>query len=254
MQLSKQHIFSILYPDEQAAKPCVIRAINVTQNYQTARSVVRALRGVTLDVYKGEYLCIIGASGSGKTTLFNAIGALQRPSSGKIYIDQVDIAQLDHNELAWLRCRKVGYVFQGFNLIAELSALENVVLPMPFAGTRSRTAQKRAEQLLELVGLQDRMHHRPVQLSGGQQQRVAIARALANNPKVILADEPTANLDRQNAQSIIELLNNMKKTFGVTIVCATHDEYMLRSSDRIFVLEEGRIVNTLHPEDIDLPE
>jgi putative ABC transport system ATP-binding protein len=212
---------------------------------------VHALRGATLDIYRGEDLSIMGPSGSGKSTLFNMIGALAKPSSGKVYIDQVDIAQLDENELAWLRCRKVGYIFQSYNLIQVMTCLENVTLPMSFGGIEGEEARERGVFLLELVGLGHRVLHKPSELSGGQQQRVAIARSLANAPEIVLADEPTANLDSKTGEEIIQLLGKLKAELGVTIISATHDLKMLQASDRIMWIKDGRIVKIDAPENID---
>ncbi|MBD3240207.1 MAG: ATP-binding cassette domain-containing protein [Chitinivibrionales bacterium] len=229
----------------------VIRAVDVKKIYVKGNQETRALRGATLDIFKGEYLSIMGPSGSGKTTLFNMIGALQKPTSGKVYIDQVDIAQLDHNELAWLRCRKIGYIFQTFNLIQVMTCLENVTLPMSFAGMEGEAARDKGIQILKMVGLGHRILHKPAELSGGQQQRVAIARALANSPEIILADEPTANLDQKTGEEMIELLAELKENLGVTIISATHDLKMLKKSDRILWIEDGRIVRSAHPSEID---
>jgi putative ABC transport system ATP-binding protein len=232
-------------------RPRVIRAIDVHKVYVTGGQETHALRGATLEVVRGEYLSIMGPSGSGKSTLFNMIGALQKPTSGKVYIDQVDIAQLDHNELAWLRCRKVGYVFQTYNLIQVMTCLENVMLPMAFAGLEAELARERAVSVLTLVGLGARLLHKPGELSGGQQQRVAIARALANNPEVLLADEPTANLDQRTGAEMIELFDELKQRLGVTVISATHDLKMLKKSDRILWIEDGRIVKDARPSELD---
>jgi putative ABC transport system ATP-binding protein len=194
----------------------------------------------------------MGPSGSGKTTFFNMIGGLDRPSSGKVYIDQVDIAQLDPYELAWLRCRKVGYVFQSFNLIQVMSCIENVMLPMAFAGLSGEDSRDKAMEILERVGLGDRALHKPAEMSGGQQQRVAIARALANSPDIILADEPTANLDLVTGEEIIELFWKLRSELGVTIITATHDLKMLKRSDRIVWIEDGRISKISTPEEMNL--
>jgi putative ABC transport system ATP-binding protein len=237
-------------PDEEEI-PAVIRGVDIRKIYRMGKQETHALRGATLDIRKGEYLSIMGPSGSGKTTLFNMIGALQKPTSGKVYIDQVDIAQLDTNELAWLRCRKIGYIFQSFNLIQVMTCLENVTLPMAYAGTDSETARERGINILKRVGLGHRVLHKPAELSGGQQQRVAIARSLANDPEIILADEPTANLDQKTGEEMIELLNSLKEDYGVTIVSATHDLKMLKTSDRILWIEDGRIVKSALPEEID---
>jgi putative ABC transport system ATP-binding protein len=169
------------------------------------------------------------------------IGGLDRPTRGKVYIDEVDISKLDAYELAWLRARKIGYIFQTFNLIPVLTAMENVMLPMIFAGVRREERIRKARELLERVGLGERLYHRPTELSGGQQQRVAIARALANDPAIILADEPTGNLDLQTGLEIINLLRQLNKERGVTIVTATHDLKMIDVSDRIIYLRDGKV-------------
>lgn len=225
----------------------VIRAVDVCKVYALGEHETHALRGTTLDVRRGEYLSIMGPSGSGKTTLFNMIGGLNKPTSGKVYIDQVDIAQLDPYELAWLRCRKVGYVFQSFSLIQVMSCIENVMLPMAFAGLSSEDARDKALGILELVGLRDRALHKPAEMSGGQQQRAAIARALANSPDIVLADEPTANLDLKTGEEIIELFARLRDQLGVTIITATHDLKMLKRSDRIVWIEDGRITRITTP-------
>ncbi|RLG53008.1 MAG: ABC transporter ATP-binding protein [Thermoproteota archaeon] len=209
--------------------------------YKMGPEIVKALDGVDLRVVKGEYISIMGPSGSGKTTLFNMVGGLDKPTAGKIYIDEVDISKLDAYELAWLRCRKIGYIFQTFNLIPVMTALENVMLPMIFAGVDAEERRKRAIELLNRVGLGDRLEHKPVELSGGQQQRVAIARALANNPAIILADEPTGNLDLDTGRSIIMLLHELNREKGVTVMAATHDLKMIDVSDRIVWLRDGKI-------------
>lgn len=242
---------ALLDPPEADERPRVIRAVDVHKVYTTGAQKTHALRGATLEVLKGEYLSIMGPSGSGKSTLFNMIGALQKPTSGRVYIDQVDIAQLDHNELAWLRCRKIGYIFQTYNLIQVMTCLENVMLPMAFAGLEAEPARDKAMGLLELVGLGHRVLHKPAELSGGQQQRVAIARALANTPEVVLADEPTANLDQRTGQEMIDLLADLQRELGVTIVSATHDLKMLQKSDRILWIADGRIVRVAHPSEVD---
>ncbi len=229
----------------------VIRAVDVHKVYRSGAQETHALRGANLEIFAGEYLSIMGPSGSGKSTLFNMIGALQKPSSGKVYIDQVDIAALDATELAWLRCRKIGYIFQTYNLIQVMTCLENVTLPMAFAGMEPEPAREKGIELLKLVGLGHRVLHKPSELSGGQQQRVAIARALANGPDVVLADEPTANLDQRTGQEMIELLFELKRNLGVTIVSATHDLKMLMKSDRILWIEDGRIVRDQKPSEVD---
>lgn len=201
----------------------------------------RALNGVNLDVKRGEYVSIMGPSGSGKSTLFNAIGGLDRPSSGSVFINDVDMAQLDAKELAFLRCRTIGYIFQTFNLLKNMTALENVTLPMIFAGLSTDEAIDKGIELLKKVGLGERLHHKPNEMSGGQQQRVACARALANSPSIILADEPTGNLDSKTGKEIIELLRELNEDNNVTIISATHDLKMLDVSDRIVWIRDGVI-------------
>lgn len=245
------HFQSLFDPPPVEPDPCVIRAIELRKVYRMGSQETLALRGATLDVRRGEYLSIMGPSGSGKSTLFNLIGALQKPTSGKVYIDQVDIAQLDTDELAWLRCRKIGYVFQTYNLIQVMTCLENVLLPMAYAGVEGEEARDKALAKLDLVGLRPRALHKPAELSGGQQQRVAIARALANDPEIVLADEPTANLDQATGRDMIELLARLKHDLGVTIISATHDLKMLQRSDRILWIEDGRIVKAARPDEID---
>ena len=219
----------------------IVRVANVTKTFQLGKIDVQALKGVDLEIAAGQYVSIMGPSGSGKSTLFNMIGGLDKPSTGKVFIDEVDISQLDAYELAWLRCRKIGYIFQTFNIIQVMTALENVTLPMTFAGVRNETAVEKGMELLELVGLADRFQHKPFELSGGQQQRVAIARALANDPAIILADEPTGNLDLSTGEEIITLLKNLSKERGVTIISATHDIKMLNVSDQVVWIRDGRI-------------
>ncbi len=219
----------------------VVRVSNVTKSFKLGRIEVQVLKGVDLQIARGEYLSIMGPSGSGKSTLFNMIGGLDKPSSGKVFIDEVDIAQLDAYELAWLRCRKIGYIFQNFNIIQVMTALENITLPMIFAGMNNDAAVQKGMKLLEQVGLGDRHSHKPFELSGGQQQRVAIARALANDPAIILADEPTGNLDLTTGEEIIALLKRLSEQRGVTVISATHDFKMLNVSDRVVWIRDGRI-------------
>ncbi len=219
----------------------VVRTRDLVKIYQMGKVQVKALDGINLDIRRGEYISIMGPSGSGKTTLFNMIGGLDKPTSGTVFIDEVDMAQLDAFELAWLRCRKIGYIFQTFNLIPVMTALENVTLPMIFAGLSHDEMMEKGRRLLELVGLGDRLHHKPNELSGGQQQRVAIARALANDPAIILADEPTGNLDLKTGKEIIKLLKALNERQGVTIISATHDLKMLDVSDRIVWIRDGKI-------------
>ncbi len=230
----------------------VVRTKDVTKIYRMGKVEVHALKGITLDIRLGEYISIMGPSGSGKTTLFNMIGALDKPTEGQVYIDEVDVAQLDAYELAWLRCRKIGYIFQTFNLIPVMSALENVTLPMTFAGLTTDEARDKGMDLLDQVGLAERYDHKPFELSGGQQQRVAIARAMANSPAIILADEPTGNLDLATGKEIIQLLGEMNRNENVTIITATHDIKMLSASDRIVWVRDGRLAKIELREDLDI--
>jgi len=218
----------------------IVRVSGVTKNFRLGKVEVQALKGVDLQIPTGYYISIMGPSGSGKSTLFNMIGGLDKPTTGKVFIDEVDIAQLDAYELAWLRCRKIGYIFQTFNIIQVMTALENVTLPMVFAGMNNEEAVEKGMQLLDLVGLGDRFSHKPFELSGGQQQRVAIARALANDPAIILADEPTGNLDLKTGEEIITLLKSLSKERKVTVISATHDIKMLNVSDQVVWIRDGR--------------
>lgn len=219
----------------------IIATCDVTRIYTMRGGDVCALSGVTLDIDRGEYISILGPSGSGKSTLFNMIGGLDRPTSGSVRIDGVDLSTLDSRTLAWFRCCRIGYIFQTFNLIPTLSALENVMLPATFRMVEEDVARARAREMLESVGLADRTDHYPDELSGGQMQRVAIARALVNEPQIILADEPTGNLDLNTGSEIIKLLHQLSRERNVTVVTATHDHKMLDVSDRIVWFEEGRV-------------
>lgn len=219
----------------------LIKVRNLNKQYTLGKTIVHALRDVTLEVYNGEYLSIMGPSGSGKSTLFNMIGVLDKPTSGEIRISDIDLTTLSSREMAYFRGNYIGYVFQAYNLLPEYSALDNVALPLIFSGKSYPTAIKRAEDVLVSVGLGDRITHRPDELSGGQQQRVAIARALANNPVIILADEPTGNLDLHTGEEIIKILSSLSKKNGVTVITATHDHKMLATSDRIVWISDGRI-------------
>jgi len=219
----------------------VVQAVGLAKEYSMRGGVVQALKGIDLEVKKGEYLSIMGPSGSGKTTLFNMIGGLDAPTSGEVLVDGKAISAMSPLERTVLRCHRVGYIFQTFNLIPVLSALENVAMPMTFAGIARDDRLKKVRELLDLVGLSDRLDHKPAQLSGGQQQRVAIARALANDPAIILADEPTGNLDLTTGVSIVQLLYRLKTERNTTVICATHDLKMIEVSDRIAWLTDGRI-------------
>ncbi|RLE59032.1 MAG: ABC transporter ATP-binding protein [Thermoprotei archaeon] len=219
----------------------VVETVNLHKYYFLKGEVVKALKGINLQVKYGEYVSILGPSGSGKTTLFNMIGGLDAPTKGKVYLDGRDISKLTPAQMAWVRCHKIGYIFQTFNLIPILTALDNVMLPMIFAGVPRKEREEKARKLLERVGLGDRLHHRPTELSGGQQQRVAIARALANDPSIILADEPTGNLDLNTGLKIVHLLRDLNREKGVTVITATHDLKMIDVSDRIVWIRDGEI-------------
>ncbi len=224
------------------AKQPVIRTRNLTKDLPLGKVVVHALRGVDLDIYGGEMVSIVGPSGSGKSTLLGLIGGLDRPTKGKIEIDGVDITRMSEDRLTEIRNEKIGFIFQFFNLIPTLTALENVALPIQFARKARFPAEKRARELLDMLGLGDRLHHRPAELSGGQQQRVAIARALANNPPLLLADEPTGNLDTESGQIVLKALEAVRRETGTTVVIVTHDIDLARHADRIITLIDGRVV------------
>ncbi len=223
------------------ADDIIIQAENVKKLYRLTGEDIWALKGISLSIRRGEFLSIMGPSGSGKSTFFNQIGALDQPTEGKVYFDNQSVFDLSESQQAWFRCNRIGYIFQTFNLIEVLTALQNVTLPMTFQGASPDEADRRGSAILERVGLGHRLHHRPGELSGGQQQRVAIARALANTPMVILADEPTGNLDTQTGTEIIELLKRLNREEGVTVICATHDVKMLSSSDRVCWIRDGRL-------------
>jgi len=234
------------------AQQTVVRTQNVEKIFKMGNVELAALKGISIEIYTGEYISIMGPSGSGKTTLFNMVGGLDKPSSGRVYIDEVDVAQLDAYELAWLRCRKIGYIFQTFNLIPVMTALENVTLPMVFAGLTSDEARDKGVELLKRVGLGDRIMHKPYELSGGQQQRVAVARAMANDPAIVLADEPTGNLDLATGTEIIDLLREMNEESGVTVISATHDHKMLNVSDRVVWIRDGMVDRIINREDLQI--
>jgi len=218
----------------------VLETQNLVKKYYIGRKiVVPALRGIDLKVYEGEFVAIIGPSGSGKTTLLNMLGLLDRPTGGKIFIDGLDVSNLRDNQLSEIRLRKIGFIFQYYNLMPILTALENVELPMVLAGVSRKKRIKQAKDLLKAVGLEKFVHHKPTEMSGGQQQRVAIARALANNPSIVLADEPTGNLDTKTSEEIIQLLRKINKEKGTTFVVVTHDPEVADNADRIFQIRDG---------------
>ena len=218
----------------------VVEAIDVKKTYMLGKVPVEALRGVNLKVEAGDFVAILGPSGSGKSTMLNLIGALDKPSSGTLLIDGVDISKLNDNQLAQLRL-KIGFVFQFFNLIPRLTARDNVELPMSIANMTKAQRKKRAIELLETVGLKDRVNHKPAELSGGQQQRVAIARALANNPKFLLLDEPTGNVDSKTASEVLNLIRKLNVEDNVSIIMVTHDQHLARESKRTVQMFDGEI-------------
>jgi len=230
----------------------IIRTDNVKKLYRVSGEEVWALKGISLEIQRGEFLSIMGPSGSGKSTFFNQVGALDVPTDGKVYFEDQSIFDLSESEQAWVRCNKIGYIFQTYNLIDALSALQNVTLPMVFQGASEDEAVRRGTAILERVGLGHRLHHRPFELSGGQQQRVAIARALANTPAVILADEPTGNLDTKTGTEVVALLRELNRQEGVTVICATHDHKMLSSSDRVCYIRDGSLHKITTSVEIDM--
>jgi putative ABC transport system ATP-binding protein len=220
----------------------IVEIVNTKKTYMMGEFEVVALNGITLNIKKGEFVAIMGPSGSGKTTLLNLIGALDRPTEGIILIEGVNISELDDDELAKLRNQKIGFIFQFFNLISRMTALDNVALPMAFAGISRDQRRRRAEELLKMVKLGDRVNHKPTELSGGQQQRVAIARALGNNPSVVLCDEVTGNLDTKTGKEILDLLRTLNEEQGQTFIIVTHDPMVADCVDRIISLQDGIIV------------
>jgi putative ABC transport system ATP-binding protein len=228
-------------PGDNHKPRSVVQTIDLKKELSLGTVTVHALRGVSMNVLSGEFLGIIGPSGSGKSTLLGLIGGLDTPTSGKVYIDGLDITELDERSLTKIRNEKIGFIFQFFNLIPTLTALENVALPIQFARKRKFNPNKRAAELLELLGLGDRMHHRPNQLSGGQQQRVAIARALANEPPLLLCDEPTGNLDTKSGEVVLQALRGVQKQTNTTIIVVTHDMEVATRADRIISLVDGQI-------------
>ncbi|MFH0978538.1 MAG: ABC transporter ATP-binding protein [Candidatus Woesearchaeota archaeon] len=223
-------------------KELILKLQNVWKIYKMGYVEVNALKGVSMEIEQGDFVAIVGASGSGKSTLMNLVGCLDLPSKGEVYLENKDIAKLSESALSQIRGRKIGFIFQQFNLVPTLSALENVMLPMEFQDTPVDESKKKAEKLLALVGLADRMHHLPNQLSGGQQQRVAIARALSNDPDVVLADEPTGNLDSKSGMDILSLLQGLWKKEHKTIIIVTHDLDLAARARRKIQLKDGQIV------------
>lgn len=220
----------------------VIRAQDVVKDLPLGKTIIHALRGVSLEVNAGEMVGIVGPSGSGKSTLLGIIGGLDTPTSGIVEIDGVNITRMNEDQLTEIRNQKIGFIFQFFNLIPTLTALENVALPIQFAQKRNFNPNKRAKELLTILGLGDRVKHRPSELSGGQQQRVAIARALANNPPLLLADEPTGNLDTESGEVVMDALHTIRREVGTTVVIVTHDPELASQADRVLTLVDGQLV------------
>jgi len=218
----------------------IIKLEEVKKSYKMGEVVVNAVNGVSLTIYKGEFVGIEGPSGSGKSTLLNIVGCLDVPTIGEVYLDGKKVSSLTESDLATIRGKKIGFIFQQFNLIPTLTAIENVMLPMVFQGTSRERRLKKAKELLKLVDLTDRIHHKPSELSGGQQQRVAIARALANDPQVILADEPTGNLDSTTGQHVMQMLEKLNSN-GITIVMVTHDPRSATHAKRVIFIKDGKL-------------
>ena len=225
-----------------SAGGAVIRVEDVHKYYDLGETRVHALRGVSVDIHRGEFVAIMGASGSGKSTFMNLLGCLDRPSAGRYLLESIDVSKHDKKALAMIRNQKIGFVFQGFNLLARTTALENTELPTLYTKIDKAEREKRAAEALAMVGLAGRAHHFPSQMSGGQQQRVAIARALVNRPAILLADEPTGNLDSENSAAVLKLMKDLNQRLGQTILMITHDSDAASYADRIVRMRDGCIV------------
>ena len=219
----------------------LLEAKDLKKTYRMGKVLVPALQGITFDVAEGEFVAVFGPSGSGKSTLLHVLGGLDRPDEGEVSVDGISFSTLNDNALAEVRLRKIGFVFQFFNLLPRLTALRNVELPLTLADLPEKESIKKAEDMLKLVGLEDRMNHRPSEMSGGEQQRVAIARALINDPKIFLADEPTGNLDTTTGWEIVQLMERLNKKKGQTFIVVTHDPAIAETVDRIIYLKDGSI-------------
>jgi putative ABC transport system ATP-binding protein len=220
----------------------IIETVDLVKEYPQGETSLRVLKGINMKVEEGDFMAIMGPSGSGKSTLLNMIGALDKPTSGTVLIRGVDISTLNDNQLADLRNKEIGFIFQFFNLISRMKALGNVALPMAIAGVPRNERREKAAKLLEMVGLGERMHHKPSELSGGEQQRVAIARALVNDPAVLLCDEVTGNLDSKTGDDIMQLMRTLNKEQGTTFVLITHDPVVAQSTERLVTLHDGEII------------
>lgn len=233
----------VMLNDVNVDQAPVLRLEGVTKQLPLGKVSIQILRGIDLAIYKGERVAIVGPSGSGKSTLLGIMGGLDTPSSGKVLVDGTDITHLDEDKLAEIRNERLGFVFQFFNLIPTLTALENVALPLQFSSQHRRRVMDRAKEVLVALGLEHRLNHRPNELSGGEQQRVAIARALVNNPALLLADEPTGNLDSAAGEVVLETLDAVQREFGSTMVLVTHDSTIADRMDRVLTLVDGRLVD-----------
>lgn len=224
----------------------VLKLENVWKSYEMGKIKLDALRGINLEINRGSFIAISGPSGSGKSTLLNILGCIDVPSGGKVFLTGQDVTKLSENDLAQVRGKKIGFIFQQFNLLSNLNALENVMLPMIFQGVGEDARKQRAEEALKEVGLGDRMHHRPAELSGGEQQRVAIARALVNDPEIIVADEPTGNLDSKSGQKIIDIILQFYSKENKTIIMVTHDQAIANYAKTIIHIKDGELVDTIN--------
>ncbi|ACM59269.1 putative ABC transport system ATP-binding protein [Caldicellulosiruptor bescii] len=230
--------------DNLSANEALIKVENVKKSFKIGTNSVEVLRGISLEIYQGEFVAIVGESGSGKTTLLNIIGGLLRPSEGSVVIASKDITAMSENQLAIFRRENIGFVFQSYNLIPHFTAVENVEIPLMFKGISKKKRREMAAFMLEKVGLKDRLFHKPAELSGGQQQRVAIARALVTSPKIILADEPTGNLDSKNGQEILDLMLQLNKNENITLVVVTHSQVVSKTASRVIKIADGLIIGT----------
>ncbi|GGA01542.1 ABC transporter ATP-binding protein [Okeania sp. KiyG1] len=250
MQYKYSENNSLILPENKTQKPVIVGLENIAKIYVMGDVEVRALNGVTLTIEEGEYCSIMGASGSGKSTCMNIIGCLDRPTSGNYYLDALDIANTLEKDLAKIRNLKIGFVFQQFHLLPQITALDNVILPMLYAGISSKERKERAAEALKLVGLENRMNNKPNQLSGGQQQRVAIARAIVNRPVLLLADEPTGALDTKTTQEVLDIFTELNAS-GITVVMVTHEPEVAKQTKRVVWFSDGKVVNSnLNPEDL----